>query len=278
MQESKPVAFAALLGLAAPTAVAEEWYVGAGAGVNWTSEMNQAGWNRDTTCYPDNDCGRIGGAPEGYRWFYDLESDPGAVFEISIGRRFGNARLELSATQRNNDIEQKFTGITYLDGSAPVPKVGNHESSIEASIDEIETRTLALNVYYDFPLSGLAIAPYLGAGLGLSLVDVSGVHLDIRYSCKDPAPDCADVARFNSGQDVDLSDTVLSKHLYAGADYPLSDRIVAGLKASYSMVDDIKDWNSYSHHPLPELKNLNEVRGIDQWSLMMGVKYRFGGP
>ena len=26
------------------------WYVGAGAGVNWTSEMKQAGWNLDTLC------------------------------------------------------------------------------------------------------------------------------------------------------------------------------------------------------------------------------------
>ena len=57
------------------------WYAGAGAGVNWISDMEQAGWNRDTICYPTDDCtgkASIGG----YRWFYDLDADRGSLFEI----------------------------------------------------------------------------------------------------------------------------------------------------------------------------------------------------
>ena len=41
--------------------------------------MKQAGWNLDTLCYPDSDCRHVGGAPEGYRWFYVLDSDLGST-------------------------------------------------------------------------------------------------------------------------------------------------------------------------------------------------------
>ena len=166
------------------------WYVGAGAGVNWTSGMKQAGWNLDTLCYPDSDCRHVGGAPEGYRWFYDIDSDPGSAFEISVGRMFGNVRVELSASQRDNDIEEEFTGITYLDGSGIIPKDGNCESISTTSVDDLTTRTLSLNAYYDFPLPESPIVPYLGAGLGLSFVDLSGLYYHSQYSCKDPASDC----------------------------------------------------------------------------------------
>ena len=253
------------------------WYVGAGAGVNWTSEMKQAGWNLDTLCYPDSDCRHVGGAPEGYRWFYDIDSDPGSTFEISVGRMFGNVRVELSASQRDNDIEEEFTGITYLDGSGIVPKDGNYESSATRSVDDLTTRTLSLNAYYDFPLPESPIVPYLGAGLGLSFVDLSGLYFNIQYSCKDPASDCERPERYNSRQDVDLTDTVLSKHLYAGADYHLDDRFLLGLKLSYSLVDDMEDRDSYSEHPVPDLTSLTEIEDMKHWSLMFGLKYRLGG-
>ena len=87
------------------------WYMGAGAGANWSSSMEQMGHNRETTCYPNDDCSHLpGGIPDGYRWRYDLEADTGVAFEAAIGFMFDGVRLELSASQRNNDLEQKFSG------------------------------------------------------------------------------------------------------------------------------------------------------------------------
>ena len=45
--------------------------------------------------------------PSGYRWFYALDPSIGAAFELSVGRMFHNFRLELSATRRVSDIEQR---------------------------------------------------------------------------------------------------------------------------------------------------------------------------
>ena len=130
------------------------WYVGAGAGVNWASGMKLAGRNLDTLCYPDSDCRHVGGAPEGYRWFYDIDSDPGSGFEISVGRMFGNLRVELSASQRDNDIDEEFTGITHLDGSGIVPKDGNYESSATRSVDRSDDAHPVAQRLLRFPAAG----------------------------------------------------------------------------------------------------------------------------
>lgn len=253
------------------------WYLGAGTGMNWNSGIKQAGWNRDTICYPDEDCAHIGGAPEGYRWFYDLNADPGAAFEISLGRRFGNVRLELSAAQRRNNIEQQFTNITYLDGSALIgAENSTYESRATTSVDDLMMRTLSLNAYYDFPLAESRIVPYLGAGLGPSFVELSGLFFHSQYSCKDPASDCDRPEQYNSRQQVDLTDTVLSKHFHAGLDYGLNDSFLLGLKLSYSLVDDLEDTSDYSQHPVPDLTNVTEISGMDHWSLMFGLRYLFG--
>ena len=66
------------------------WYVGGGIGSNWASDLDQEGWNRETTCYPTDACFDANPVPEisGYRWRYGIDAAAGAVFEISAGRIF----------------------------------------------------------------------------------------------------------------------------------------------------------------------------------------------
>ena len=156
------------------------WYIGGGIGANWTSRIDQAGWNRDTYCYPDSSSCDVPGPSEnisGYRWMYDLDMDAGSAFEVSIGRMFNRWRLELSAAQRNNAIEQKFKSVTFLDGRVDTRPPGNRvESNSMSRIDDLTTRTLSFNAYYDFTNVFERITPYLGVGLGVAFVEISGVH------------------------------------------------------------------------------------------------------
>ncbi len=263
------------------------WYVGAGLGINKASTAEQAGWNRDDICYPEDDCSHLpGGAPEGYRWYYDLEADDGAAFEISLGRTLGAFRLELALAQRKNDFEQKFTGITYLDGSRSVPaRDSNYQSALnpDNGVDDLTTRTLSLNAYYDFSIAGSRFTPYVGAGVGVSFVELSGVFFDIRYSCKNPSTDCDMPEQYDSRQYEDLSDTVLSTHLHAGLDYRMSDKMQLGLKLTYSMVGDMEDVKGtyvkhpeFAEHPAARLPNFTTISGMNHFSVMFGVKYFFG--
>ena len=277
------LAVCAILSMAGTSAAQEArpsgWYVGAGAGVNKTSTVKQAGHNRDNICYPEDDCSHLaGGAPEGYRWYYDLEADEGAALEISVGRTLGAFRLELALAQRKNDLEQKFTDITYLDGSRSMSaQNSNYESRTSGGVDELTTRTLSLNAYYDFSIAGSRFTPYVGAGVGVSFVELSGVYFQSWYSCRNPASGCEMPEQYNSRQYEDLSDTVLSAHLHAGLDYRMSERVQLGLKLTYSMVGDMEDAEGgYDYHPVAGISNFTTISDMNHWSVMFGVKYFFG--
>ena len=262
------------------------WYVGGGIGVNWTSRMDQKGWNRDSYCYPDSGCepqGRSSADIPGYRWMYNLNLDAGAAFEVSVGRMFNNWRLEFSAAQRNNAIQQQFKGITYLDGGlVPSPADNspsrNVTSNSTARIDDLTTRTLSVNAYYDFTNVFERITPYVGVGLGVAFVEISGLHFSTSY--EDTTNPARDLSAFNSTQNTDLSDTVLAGNVYAGTDYSLTDQTLLGVKLTYSIMDDIEHTGGYAMHPMhaqdPGFPNHNTFSGPRQFSVMFTVKYLFG--
>ena len=256
------------------------WYISVGVGANRAATLKQAGHNRDTTCYPTRDCALLaGGMPAGYRWFYDLRPETGVAFELAVGRTFSPVRLELSVSRQTLDLEQEFTGLTYLDGSAPVPAVDSgYASSTTAGVDGLTLHTLALNAYYDLPLPQSRVTPYVGAGLGVSFAELSGLHFSEHYRCTDPAG-CESPERFNGRQDADMSDTVASLHLHAGADYRLGERVLLGVKMSYSLTDDMHERHAYTYHAVPGMTNEARVSGISFVSLMINFKYRLGsGP
>ena len=266
------------------------WYVGGGVGMNWTSSMDQVGWNLDTYCYPGS-CAEPGLSQNipgvfipGYRWRYDLDMDVGNAFEFSAGRVFNRLRLEVSAAQRKNDIDQKFADITTLNGKStdPLP-VGSEDhrvaSNATARIDDLTARTLSLNAYYDFTDIFPRVTPYLGVGVGVAFVEISGLFFSADY--RDLSDPSRDLSFFNSAQDADFSDTVLVGHLYAGADYSLTDDTLLGVKLTYSTMDDLEQTGHYLYHPAhtfnPDFTNHNNFSGPQQWSLMFTAKYLFGG-
>ena len=258
------------------------WYFGAGIGAGWTSTINQEGWNRDTYCYPAS-CDEPGLSEEiagvsipGYRWKYDLDTDTGSAFEISVGRYLNRLRLEITAALQKNDIDQQFSSITFLDGRLDSQPPGNRvTSNFVSTIDDFLTRTVSLNAYYDFTGTFDRVTPYLGIGLGAAFIEVSGVYYSINY--QDLADPSRDLSFYDSSQDTDMTDTVLFGSIHAGADYSLSDRVLAGLKLTWSVMDDIKYTGSYSHHPAhredPDFANHTTFSDIRQWSVMLTVKY-----
>ena len=268
------------------------WYVGGGLGLNWTASMDHTGWNRDTYCYPDS-CREPGLSQTipgvfipGYRWRYDLDMDAGSAFEVTAGRVFNRLRLELAAAQRENDVNQTFRGITTLSGmtESPPPAVAVPEdhgvvSNGGSRIDDLRTRTLSLNAYYDFTNPSSRLTPYVGVGLGVAFVEVSGLFFSADY--RDLSDPSRDLSFFNSAQDTDFFDTVLVGHLHAGADYSLTDDTLLGVKLTYSTMDDLQQTNHYLYHPVhaldPDFNNITEFSGPNQWSVMITAKYLFGG-
>ena len=197
------------------------WYVVVGIGSNWASDMDQEGWNRETTCYPTDACFDADPVPEisGYRWSYDIDAATGAAFELSDGRIFDRTRLELSLAQRKNSLNQMFRSITDYDGMPMEERSGGTVvSNARASIDHLSVRTLSLNAYYDFPDAGGGISPYLGAGLGPAFVEVSGLRFSNEYEDTSGNAQAYDppLSFYNSRQDPDRPTNRVFKSLIRG--------------------------------------------------------------
>ena len=259
------------------------WYIAVGAGASRAAVMKQAGDNRDTTCYPDDDCSHLpGGMPSGYRWSYLLHPDIGTAFELAVGRTFHTIRLEVSASRRAFDMEQEFRGTSYLGGAprAPVDDSG-YRSSATAGVDALTVHTLAVNAYYDFPLSRSPVTLYLGAGVGLSFAELSGLHYQGTYTCADDRG-CERPERYSGRQDIDLSDTVPSVHAHAGVDYRLNERLLLGLKLTSNWMDDMRQRDAYAYHAIPGMTSFTTISGvsgtaINYGSLLLTVKYLLRG-
>ncbi|MCY4592753.1 MAG: outer membrane beta-barrel protein [Alphaproteobacteria bacterium] len=270
---------ALVLALFATVATAGEsgrsgWYVSAAGGLSRMANMGQTGTNRDPTCYPNDSCAGL--VLDGYRWVYDLDADQGSAFEVALGYRIDDVRIELSARRQASDLEHRFRSISLLDGSTvPAGPASPYRSHAETSIDALESTTLSINLYRDFALSGTDLTPYLGAGAGVSRAEVTGLYYRNRYSCSTGC-DAGPPERFESWQETDLSDTVLSGHLHAGVDYRVDDAFSLGVKVTYSVLQDLEDESGYHVHAIDGLTSTTTISDMSQLSVLFAVTYLFG--
>ena len=151
-------------GAASAEAGRSGWYFSVGTGLALSSSMDQVGWNQDTVCYPTDPCFVADPVPalSGYRWRYAINADAGTGLEVTFGRALGPLRLEVSASQSKNNIEQEFVSLEYLDGSPWTSREGTVVSNDVASIGDFTTRILALNIYRDFSAAHVVSVIKLG--------------------------------------------------------------------------------------------------------------------
>ncbi len=265
------------------------WYVSGGLGGNLAYGLDQVGTNTESTCYPTSACFDDMLRPDvpGYRWRYDPSADRGIGFDAAIGRIFDRTRIEVSFAQRRNKIDQgPPLEITYLDGRSAGTSSFVGRGLVQAAstnfFEDLVTRTVTLNAYYDLPFGPSRITPYVGVGTGIAFVDLTRIFFSIEYS--DPSGEGTiydpPLSFYNSKQDTELSDRVFAGHVYAGADYGLNNRAAIGLKAAYSRVDDVEHIGTYEYHPHfetdPSFTNKNTFSATNHWSVTLNVRYTFG--
>ncbi len=253
-----------------PASAQSGWYVEAGVGVALRSTMKQAGRNSDDICYPTNICSQ---APAGYRWYYDLPADQGTALSISAGRSWQHMRVEIAGMQLRTNLDQVFTGLTFLDGKSVLPNPdSDYTTSAIAMIGDLTVRGLRLNANFYIPLGLVRLSPYLGGGLGASFLKVSDLFYHGQYGCAVAACD-VDPSYYDSQQATDLTDTVLSKHVYAGTDYAISDRIRLNLQVAYHLTGILSYEDPYVFHPKDDITSITEVSGIRHFSVLLSVRH-----
>ncbi len=246
--------------------------------------MEQVGWNSDTVCYPTDACFALDPVPSvpGYRWRYAIDADAGTGLEVALGREIGRFRIEVSAAQSRNDLEQEFVDIEYLDDSARVPRDGSVVADVTIAIGNLTTRVVSLDLYRDFAASGARMIPYVGIGLGAAFAKTRDMHFAADYRDTSPFPPAYDppLSFYGSDQDIDHADTVVVGHVHAGADYVMSQKMLVGAKLTCSLIDGTEDDGTYLRHPMhaqdPGFTNRNTFYTTRTCSIAVTVKRRLG--
>lgn len=209
----------------------------------------------------------------------------GPLAGLAVGYAWpGPLRVEAEYLHRRQGGEKR---------SLTVPGDPKQREFVERSeeISELRADSLFVNVYYDFaPLAETGLAPWIGAGAGLSRVALDYRGTSIRGSAEtllglDP-PRNPDAAGRVSYADETFSDRLWSWQVMAGADYALGAGRALTAKLRYGAAFEdfqggLAAWRSLRGHASTAGPGGAPVRyGISAkapafWGLSLGLKFFF---
>jgi opacity protein-like surface antigen len=224
-------AAAGVFGLIASPAFAEGWYGAASAGFNFQSDSSNSG---QTGAFATGNGAPVipngtqiaAGTPYGWK----TEFDNGYALSAEFGRMFDNgfrASAEIVYSKADVDTHRGVqVGGAVIDAvdaaviaGSPTQLGATVGQVVASDAGSIKNTALFANVYYDFNRGG-TISPYLGAGLGVSNVEVTYRPSDIGI--------------------IDGSKTKFAWQVKTGAAYRLNDRFDVFSELAYRATDDIE--------------------------------------
>ncbi|MEM0986862.1 MAG: outer membrane beta-barrel protein [Pseudomonadota bacterium] len=250
----------AALGLAvslSSTASAQDWYVGGTIGFSQQNDSPNSGETGAFTTGNLGDGSTLAVA-EGTEYGWDTEFDSGLALSGEAGLRFENgfrAAVEVTYSEADVDTHEGVTlGGGNIDGvdaaalaGAPDPLDVTVGALVADGQGDISSTSIFANAYYDFGLGG-PFRPFVGAGIGLSDVDVeyspSGVGI------------------------IDGGDTVFAYQLKAGASYALTEQLEAYGEYAYRAADEI----DVSNDLFPGRLDIESEVNV----FSVGLRYTFG--
>ena len=143
----------------------------------------------------------------------DLKFDDSTGWEVGLGYDFGRVRTEISYGHSNNDI--KSISATVNEG---IQKGTSVESSASG---DLNINSILINGYLDFPLGEQKkLAPYLGAGIGGSKLEIDNITVD--------------------GEELESANTWLFGYqAKLGLSYSLNDKLNIFGEGTYSAFSDL---------------------------------------
>ncbi|MCY4047493.1 MAG: hypothetical protein OXF42_05230, partial [Candidatus Dadabacteria bacterium] len=254
-------------------------------------------------------------------------NDFGTGFGSSIGITTGISKIgglpvrgELEYIYSNNKFNEKIAP-DFGGAKAPEfdPELGGQ---LYGELGSVASHNVFANLYYDLELEGSSFTPYVGLGVGWSRTNFDMVHFFQRNRSDDePAPsgstghpatrnldadgNCTPVATDDcvvetlegviSYANDTHDDSTFGLQFLLGFDYPLSDRISAGVKLRWAYFGDIegdnKKWDTLRSHEstvAPDAENIDETLGRSNivtykttlenkqvWGAAFSLKYKF---
>ena len=259
-----------------PTAHGQDgsWYVELGAGPTFSNNLIQEGFNHDTICHSGYICDHLS-QQRGYGQTYQIPVDPGVTFRIGAGREQGRLRVDLNAQYSSQNLGYIFDQISWLDGFPALSPDLDYvvQASVTASIGALRVASLRINTFLNLSPQDRSFRPYLGIGTGVSRTTITGFYHEERFSCIDPPCD-VELSRFDLLQDENLGDTILLTAGHVGLEYVFIDKILVGIRLSYTLFQNFNGEGSYIEHQLDDLTNTTTFSKLNLITTMATVRYR----
>ena len=308
---SRTAALAALIALCMAFPAQAGLYISGDFGMNFGSSMTTDGHDTDrasvcdeyinpqyatvtqSTGHEDTNCTGANRGSDSL-WKNRFGSDEGPLFGLAIGFDMPESifRTELEYFYRDTGYDD--TGYVTSTGGTVFAKLGGEIETAVETIDSVTSHNLFANLYIDFDNPG-GITPYIGIGLGLGFteMDYGGVfqrNIDpAAISTGNGLPNAAEIKANLAGttttEHEELDDTLFGYQLIAGLDYPLTDHLIAGLKARWVEYDSFKDkddWDVLRSHASNLRRDGSEpvvydikVDDMEMFAVSLTLKYRF---
>ena len=205
-----------------------------------------------------------------YPYFYDTTSTHSfdstsdislEGIELGIGYDFGGVRNELSYSTNSGVISNlNITGSDITKVRIPAQNCYYDHSRLDAqaylSSMDVQKKNLLYSIALDIP-TGTKFIPYIGSGIGISLLSLESVSVKTTDGCGYGSGDCD--ATFESGSGVG---STLIYQLKAGLAYQINVRSTLFIEALNDYTNSVKVGNI-------------TLNGFTQSSGKLGLRYRF---
>ena len=270
---------------------------GSDMGINFASSLDLSYRDNDLPSRCDQvlfgaDADTGSACPSGDSISSSFSGANGIMAGMFAGYKYHEFRLELEYLYRNSNYNEEST-VQGANGQSLEKLTGEISRAVQ-EINQARSNNFFANVYYDIPIKS-RFAPYLGAGVGVSMTDF-GYSLTFTRNT-DPneisassVPDGtleqrSTLAGTSSTLDTTFSDTIFTFQVLGGVDYWLSNNLALGVKGRWVWFDSFSDSATLdqlrSHEPNNGPGTETVVANVDidsfhMYGATLSLKYMFG--
>jgi len=194
--------------------------------------------------------GFVIGGNAGIEWGNGLRTE----IELAFRQHTSNKRAHLKTHYHSQYLTYATTGegdYAYTEGGHKITTIGTFDTASDRDVAarlKLRAWSLMANAWYDFDL-GLPITPYVGGGMGLAMVKVSGM--------------------LDGNTLFEKNDNVFAWQIGAGASMPITDSTKLFVDYRYFAADD-------AHLKLEPGFNGGSIQAdFNSHSILVGLRFNF---
>lgn len=204
------------------------------SGHNFTRTTTSLTMQSDQSLDASFKTGFVLGGNAGIEWGSGLRTELELAFRQNNSKKHAHLKTHYSFGYLTATTTTTGEGVTHTHTFRTHVNYDAQDNEVPANI-RMRAWSLMANAWYDFDL-GLPITPYVGGGIGMAMVKISGTlgRTNLAFTSEgDPAPRTLSIEHL-----YEKNDTAFAWQLGVGASMPITDTVKAFVDYRYFAVND----------------------------------------